>query len=200
MQVFSSEKQKLKVYVKEKVRYYCVEIEKCEEDAFNLAKKYENQLSVNRNLWDEHEKIHKTVKRIEDNKNKDKERFCKNCFKWYQDKSNFAWSCKRHVGEWNQVSYWCCGNLIRSSPGCVISYHISDESSHIKVVDISKEVCLTCGVIGHPFTKCPKDPNILQNFTDTKCELERVFKVRNKGRMNTEKFIRAFKIEKTQFE
>lgn len=199
MENFSTEKKKLRIFIKEKVSFYLIEIEKCEDEARILQKQYEVQLNTNRSLWEAHEKAHKVVKRIEDNKNKDKERFCKNCFKWYRDKDNFAWSCKRHVGEWNQANYWCCGNVIRNSPGCVISYHISDDPTQVKAVEINSNSCLTCGSKGHLFNKCPKDPNILQSFKTPNEELERVYKVRNKGRLNSQKMIQPYVVKKIEF-
>ena len=193
---FSKEKMKLKVYLKEKVKFYCLEIDQVEENINELVKQHDTQVVTNKVLWETHEKIHKKVRQIENSKNKDKEKFCKNCLKWFRDKDNFAWSCKRHAGEWNHFSYWCCGNQVQNSQGCVISYHITDDSEEIKVAERVEEFCISCGKKGHVFNKCPKDPNCLHIFQSARGEIDRIDRVRSKKKPKTPRKIKSIRVVK----
>ena len=196
MSEFSKEKMKLKVYLKEKVKFFCLEIDECEESINELVKQHDTQVVTNKILWETHEKIHKKVRQIENSKNKDKEKFCKNCLKWFRDKDNFAWSCKRHAGEWNHFSYWCCGNQVQNSLGCVISYHITDDSGEIKVAENVEEVCISCGKKGHIFNVCPKDPNCLQGFQSARGEIDRINMVRGKKKQKKTRIIKSIRVIK----
>lgn len=194
---YSKEKMKLKVYLKEKVKFFCLEIDKTEEEISELVKLHDAQVVTNKILWESYEKIHKKVKSIENNKNKDREKFCKNCFKWFRERQNFAWSCKRHVGEWNLTGYWCCGNQVQNSPGCVISYHITDEIGEIKVAESIEEECISCGKKGHSFYNCPKDPNCLRSFQNSRAEIDRVKRVRNNHKQKSSRPLKFKQVIRT---
>ena len=90
------------------------------------------------------------------------EKQCKNCQITYSEVNNQEDSCFAHLSDWNGSSYWCCGALTETTPGCTQSKHISEEDDAI-LNDIlapkSKQFCTSCRSQGHLSAACVFDPN-----------------------------------------
>ena len=54
---------------------------------------------------------------------------CKKCGKEYNEKDNYQWSCRMHLGEYSadEQIHWCCGKIGKDAPGCKFSAHESKE-------------------------------------------------------------------------
>lgn len=192
-----SDRNKAKVFLREKVKSLCNDIDNGCMEIETFAIKYDAQQMINKVLWESHEKTYKKLKKLESNKSKGLEQFCKNCHKWYRDTDNFNWSCKRHAGEWNNFGYWCCGDGKKDSPGCIISFHIPDESEGVKIADMNEFKCHLCNETGHPAIQCPKDPNCHNTFSNSRAEIERIIKVRKRGKEKSRRPVKQTKTRKS---
>ena len=54
-------------------------------------------------------------------------KICKNCGREYNEKENFAWSCRTHRSQWSGELWWCCGKTHKDTPGCKFAAHESKE-------------------------------------------------------------------------
>eukprot|EP00930_Biecheleria_cincta_P039519 TRINITY_DN27165_c0_g1_i1.p1 TRINITY_DN27165_c0_g1~~TRINITY_DN27165_c0_g1_i1.p1 ORF type:complete len:1344 (+),score=179.91 TRINITY_DN27165_c0_g1_i1:34-4065(+) len=54
-------------------------------------------------------------------------RVCKKCHRRFVDIRNFDWSCRVHLGSFEEGMWECCGKLGKDAPGCDRSKHEPDE-------------------------------------------------------------------------
>ena len=109
----------------------------------------------------------------------EEEKYCSKCNKTYIEHNNFNWSCRTHLGAFQENTYWCCGKQGKDAPGCIISKHMSkEETTGTAVVEASSitKFCIGCKKHGHCMSECPKDPNI-KTKADIQDEISRLKKL-----------------------
>ncbi|OMJ77332.1 hypothetical protein SteCoe_23075 [Stentor coeruleus] len=164
------EVKKAKLTIKYKIESQINDIGKASEDKEKFQKKTTEYEKKTNDLQEEFEKTRTRVKEIKaKNKVYDEldEKVCRYCKKVFIEKENYNWSCKVHLSEWsNNTYYWCCGATKKDAPGCQTSKHISDEIDEDvpeekgqKTVIHSKLKCICCKQLGHEAKDCFKDPN-----------------------------------------
>lgn len=125
------------------------------------------------------------------------EKICKTCAIVYNDQNNFNWSCKTHNGMWSGSMYWCCGQTIKTSKGCIKQKHFTknEDENNIQKTEPTKEevLCNTCYKPDHITQQCPLDPNTnlqKKNKIDLRISPEKaleVYKLKNKPYKVTKK-------------
>ena len=96
---------------------------------------------------------------------------CKNCDKEYNDRDNYQWSCRTHIGEYSndEMIWWCCGKTGKDAKGCKQSAHEpklddeeDDENENKDDNQAMKQNvrCTCCKEIGHSVDDCTRDPNL----------------------------------------
>lgn len=113
----------------------------------NLEKSYSR-------VGDEFAKLRKKLKQNPIRKTAvDDDKICKRCKKFYNDFSNFNWSCRTHQSEYSGEIWWCCGKSDKDDIGCITAKHEnkSDEEEETEqLFSLSrdnKSIKIKCSVI-----------------------------------------------------
>ena len=117
-------------------------------------------------------------------------KICKNCGREYNEKENFAWSCRTHRSQWSGELWWCCGKTHADAPGCKYSFHESKEDEDeyddgLEQANSAQVRCLCCKEVGHTTEQCPRDPNI-RSKADTDEEFSRIQKIKDYRKLNAD--------------
>ena len=126
---YYTQKERIVRIFKERTSSMQQEISKISEEKQTISNKFTELEKKYQTCLDEFKEFRKRVRRKFVIYDKNQEKFCKNCQRSYTEHENFNWSCRTHASYYSQGFFWCCGETLKDTPGCIVSKHISNEDS-----------------------------------------------------------------------
>lgn len=143
---FEESKLKILKHFKDSTACLKVELTSLKSELDNEKQKNQALLKQVDSLSSEIKSLKKRFIKASPSLNKFAELICQNCKQMYKETDNFNWSCRFHKCEYTDNVYWCCGNSVKGSVGCVIGKHqCIEELDDMKIVVKSN----FCSVIGN---------------------------------------------------